>query len=81
MDNDLVYRLRKFHQCECATLGQRCNVCNDRTKAATYIEELEDKVASLKGRNEAIDKEADVLRIIVEHYKFLYEMISKKNDA
>ena len=80
MDNDLIYRLRKRYVCECTIVGRRCDVCNDRHKAATYIEELEEQVASLKDRNTAIDKEADVLRIIVEHYKFLYEMISKKND-
>lgn len=79
MDNDLIYRLRKHYFCECTIVGRRCDVCNDRHKAATYIEELEEQVASLKDRNKAIDKETDALRIIVDHYKFLYEMNQKDN--
>lgn len=74
MDNDLLYRLRKRYICECTIVGRRCDVCNDRHKAAELIEELQNQVAELHESSKTLDKEANTLRSIAEHYKFLYEM-------
>lgn len=69
--DDLLNRLRKRYVCDCTIVGRRCDVCNDRHKAADHIEHLNRKITDL-------DKEVEVLRVIVEHYKFLYEMQYKE---